>query len=44
MGLVKKMDSEKKAATAESIARIADGGKDVSRFFTNAGKMMKANS
>ena len=28
-------------ATAESIARMADKGKDVSRFFTNAGRMMK---
>jgi hypothetical protein len=27
-------------ASAESIARLADRGKDVSRFFTNAGKMM----
>jgi len=26
--------------TAESIARLADKGKDVSRFFTNAGRMM----
>ena len=29
-----------KAVPAESIARLADGGKDVSRFFTNSGKMM----
>ena len=28
-------------ATAESIARMADKGKDVSRFFTNAERMMK---
>ena len=25
---------------AEAIAHLADHGKDVSRFFTNAGKMM----
>ena len=30
----------KKAPPAESIARMADHGKDVSRFFTNRGKMM----
>ncbi|MBI3934585.1 MAG: CopG family transcriptional regulator [Acidobacteria bacterium] len=28
--------------TAESIARLADRGKDVSRYFTNRGKMMQA--
>jgi hypothetical protein len=27
---------------AENIARLADEGKDVSRFFTNAGQMMSA--
>lgn len=26
--------------TAEAVARLADDGKDVSRFFTNAGRMM----
>jgi len=26
--------------SAENIARLADRGKDVSRFFTNAGRMM----
>ena len=26
--------------SAEAIARLADSGKDVSRFFTNSGKMM----
>jgi len=26
--------------SAESIARLAEKGKDVSRFFTNAGRMM----
>lgn len=29
-----------KPVSAESIARLADRGKDVSRFFTNSGKMM----
>lgn len=29
-----------KPVSAESIARLADHGKDVSRFFTNSGKMM----
>lgn len=27
--------------TAEAIARLADRGKDVSRFFSNSGKMLK---
>ena len=31
----------KKAPSAESIARMADQGEDVSRFFTNRGKMMR---
>jgi hypothetical protein len=31
----------KKTASAESIARIADRGKEVSRFFTNSGRMME---
>jgi len=30
----------KKPISAETIARLADKGKDVSRFFTNAGRMM----
>jgi hypothetical protein len=30
----------KRAVPAENIARLADKGKDVSRFFTNAGQMM----
>ena len=29
-----------KAVPAETIARLADRGKDISRFFTNAGRMM----
>jgi hypothetical protein len=32
--------NSKKAPSAESIARMADRGEDVSRFFTNRGKMM----
>src|SRR5882762_10710867 len=32
---------KKKPASAESIARMADNGKDVSHFFTNSGRMMK---
>ncbi len=31
----------KKPASAETIARMANSGKDVSRFFTNSGRMMK---
>jgi hypothetical protein len=30
----------RKPVPAETIARLADQGKDVSRFFTNAGRMM----
>ena len=30
----------RKPMSAEAIARLAEQGKDVSRFFTNAGKMM----
>jgi hypothetical protein len=32
---------KKKPVSAESIARMADQGKDVSRFFTNSGEMRK---
>jgi hypothetical protein len=38
---MKNTASKKKAASAESIARMADRGKDVSRFFTNSGQMRK---
>lgn len=38
---MKKTRSKKKAISAEGVARMADNGKDVSRFFTNCGKMMK---
>jgi hypothetical protein len=30
-----------KAVSAEAIARMAERGEDVSRFFTNAGRMME---
>ena len=36
-----KRTRKKQAPSAESIARIADQGKDVSRYFTNRGKMMQ---
>jgi len=36
----KTRNAKKKSATAESIARRADKGKDVSRFFTNSGRMV----
>jgi len=38
---MKSTTSKKKAVPAESIARMADRGKDVSRFFTNSGEMRK---
>lgn len=38
---MKKTRSKKKHLSADAIARLADSGKDVSRFFTNSGKMMK---
>ncbi|MGB8475948.1 MAG: ribbon-helix-helix protein, CopG family [Candidatus Acidiferrum sp.] len=38
---MKKTRSKKKHLSADAIARLADNGKDISRFFTNAGKMMK---
>jgi hypothetical protein len=38
---MKNTPRKKKPVSAESIARIADNGKDVSRFFTNSGRMMK---
>jgi hypothetical protein len=33
---------DRKARSAEDIARLADKGEDVSRFFTNRGRMMGA--
>jgi hypothetical protein len=38
---MKKTRSRKKPVSVETIACLADNGKDVSRFFTNSGKMMK---
>jgi hypothetical protein len=38
---MKKTRSIKKPIPAETIARQADNGKDISRFFTNSGKMTK---
>ena len=35
-----KSTRKQKRLPAEAIARLADQGKDVSRFFTNAGRMM----
>ncbi len=35
-----KSTRKRKPLTAEAIARLADQGRDVSRFFTNAGRMM----
>ena len=35
-----KKTASTKVVSAESIARMADKGKDVSQFFTNSGKMM----
>ena len=37
---MKKTFNPKKPVSAESIAKRADGGRDVSRFFTNTGRMM----
>ena len=37
---MKNTRNRKKPVSAEAIARMADGGKDVSRFFTNKGRMM----
>lgn len=33
--------NKKKAKSAEEIAQLAEIGKDVSRFFTNSGRMMR---
>jgi len=37
---MEKTRKSRKPVSAESIARLADQGKDVSRFFTNTGRMM----
>ncbi|HEX4663386.1 MAG TPA: hypothetical protein VH196_03285, partial [Terriglobales bacterium] len=33
--------NRRRAPSAESVARLADGGEDVSKFFTNTGRMMQ---
>lgn len=38
---MKNTSRKKKPVSAESIARMADGGKDVSRFFTDSGRRME---
>jgi hypothetical protein len=38
---MKNTPHKKKPVSAETIARMADKGKDVSRFFTNSGEMRK---
>jgi hypothetical protein len=38
---MKSTSRKKKPLSAEAIALMADNGKDVSRFFTNTGRMMK---
>jgi hypothetical protein len=37
---MKRTRKQKKPVSAENIALLADEGKDVSPFFTNAGRMM----
>jgi hypothetical protein len=37
---MKNTRSRKKPPTAEAIARLADQGKDISPYFTNAGRMV----
>jgi hypothetical protein len=37
---MKSTRKRKRPAAAETIARLADKGKDISRFFTNSGHMM----
>ena len=39
---MKKTSNGKKRVSAESIAKQADRGQDVSRYFTNTGRMMPA--
>ena len=38
---MKKARKTKRAPSAEQIAKMADRGEDVSRFFTNRGRMVK---
>jgi Ribbon-helix-helix protein, copG family len=37
---MKSTHPRKKPVSADAIARLAEGGTDVSRFFTNSGRMM----
>jgi ribbon-helix-helix CopG family protein len=37
---MKKIHKRRKRVSADAIARLADEGRDVSRFFTNNGRMM----
>jgi len=37
---MRKTSKSKRSVSAESIARLADSGQDVSSFFTNKGRMM----
>jgi hypothetical protein len=37
---MKSTRKQRKSVSAETIARLADQGRDVSRFFTNTGSMM----
>jgi hypothetical protein len=39
---MKRTRKRKKPVSAETIARLADRGRNVSRFFTNTGRMMSA--
>ena len=38
---MKNTPKSRKPVSADKIARLADEGKDVSRFFTNSGRMMQ---
>ena len=38
--VMKRISKTKRTASAESIARLADKGQDISAYFTNKGKMM----
>jgi hypothetical protein len=40
-GHMKRTRNIKRVPSAESIARLADQGKDVTRYFTNRGRMMQ---
>jgi hypothetical protein len=39
---MKSKHSRTKTVSAEEVAQLADSGKDVSRFFTGTGRMMRA--